>query len=70
MSGINQRIADYVAGTDTPHKVYAARFGVSPGVFSNILRGKRRIMSDEVVKLAEALGVSVGYLLGEDDQTA
>ena len=48
----------------------AERAGFSRAVFSNIVRGKRKIYADEVCQIAEALGVSIEYLFEQTNNAS
>ena len=67
---VNRRVAAYILDKRLVKKTVDERWGVSPQVLSNVLTCKRKLYADEIIPLANALGVSVGYLLGEDEQTA
>ena len=44
----------------------ADRAGMSEGVFSNIVRCRRKVYADEVITIARAIGVSIEELFRSD----
>jgi DNA-binding XRE family transcriptional regulator len=46
----------------------AKQIGISPGTFSAIVQGKSEPRVSTALKIAKALGVTVEYLWGEEDE--
>lgn len=67
---VNHRIKVYMEQESKRPSAIADKANIRRDVFSRILHCRRVVFADEIIPLAKALGVSVGYLLGEDEQTA
>lgn len=64
---INERLREFIAMNDKMPSRVADKAGIRRDTFSNILSGKRVVLAEEVNKIAEAAGCTVGYLLGIPD---
>lgn len=63
---INKRLRDYLTEHDKKPSRIADKAGIRRDTFSNILACKRVVFAEEVPRIAEAAGCTVGYLLGSD----
>ena len=63
---INERLRRYIDTHDKMPSRIADKAGIRRDTFSNILSCKRVVFAEEVPKIAEAAGCTVGYLLGCD----
>ena len=61
---INERLREFLEANDKMPSRVADKAGIRRDTFSNILAGKRVVFAEEVNKIAEAAGCTVGYLLG------
>lgn len=61
---INERLRDFLQKHDKMSGRVADKAGIRRDTFSNIIACKRVIFAEEVSKIAEAAGCTVGYLLG------
>lgn len=64
---INDRLREFLIEHDKMPSRVADKAGIRRDTFSNILSGKRVVFAEEVSKIAEAAGCTVGYLLGVQD---
>lgn len=64
---INERLRQFITEHDKMPSRIADKAGIRRDTFSNILSCKRVIFAEEVPKIAEAAGCTVGYLLGFDE---
>ena len=70
-TGIGKRIREKRKELGLSQSELAARMGLkSKSTICKIERGEDNLTADSVVKYAEALGVSVPYLIGRDDAEA
>jgi Zn-dependent peptidase ImmA (M78 family)/transcriptional regulator with XRE-family HTH domain len=69
-TALGARIRAYREQAGVQSQVLAARLGIDPSAMSNIERGRRSVKTDELVKIAEALGVSPLALLDEESLPA
>lgn len=61
---INDRLREFLIAHDKMPSRVADKAGIRRDTFSNILTCKRVVFADEVSKIADAAGCTVGYLLG------
>ena len=64
---LRESIRGLIAASGMKQKVVAERAGMSEAVFSNIVRGRRKVYADEVEGLAKALGVSIEELFAQSE---
>lgn len=64
---INVRLRDFIVEHDKMPTRIADKAGIRRDTFSNILSCKRVVFAEEVPKIAEAAGCTVGYLLGYEE---
>lgn len=67
-SEIVERIKALIGASGQTHAAVGARAGLSAPQMSRLLSNDRKLSATELALLAEALGVRVGRLLGEDDE--
>lgn len=65
-NAIGARIRTFRESAGLQGQELAAALGLDPSAISNIERGKRHVKTDELAKIASALGVSPLTLLGEE----
>ena len=63
---INERLRCFLAEHDKMPSRVADKAGIRRDTFSNILACKRVVFAEEISKIAEAAGCTVGYLLGTE----
>ena len=63
---INDRLRSFLAEHDKMPSRVADKAGIRRDTFSNILACKRVVFAEEISKIAEAAGCTVGYLLGTE----
>ena len=68
MQSFGERLAELRVRCGYTQKVIGERVGVSKSAFANYENGERQPNFDTIVKIADALDVSVDYLLGRTDQ--
>ena len=64
---INERLRVFLEKNDKMNSKVADKAGIRRDTFSNIVSCRRVIFAEEVSKIAEAAGCTVGYLLGYED---
>ncbi|MBV9379905.1 MAG: ImmA/IrrE family metallo-endopeptidase [Streptosporangiaceae bacterium] len=69
-TALGARIRAYREQAGVQSRELAARLEIDPSAMSNIERGRRSVKTDELVKIAEALGVSPLALLDEESLPA
>lgn len=69
-TALGARIRVYREQAGMQSQELAARLGIDPSAMSNIERGRRSVKTDELVRIAEALGVSPLALLDEESLPA
>ncbi len=62
---VGQRIANILERKNWSQKDLAEKTKISKSVINRIILGTRPARDDELIMLANALGVTAGYLLGE-----
>ncbi len=67
MENLTSRLKDAMMSRDVRPIDLAARTGISKGLVSRYVNGGGLPSSKNLAKIAEALGVSAGWLLGKDD---
>lgn len=60
-----KRVKELMAIHGLSAAVLAEKIGISAVAMSNILTGKNNPSLDKAIKIAEVLGVTVSYLIGE-----
>lgn len=66
---VNRNIEKHLSEQSKKQAVIACAAGFSPAVFSKIVRCKRKVYADEVVPIADALGVPIESLFVEVSET-
>lgn len=61
---INQRLRKFLDENDKKPSTLADKAGIRRDTFSAILGSRRPIYAEEIVPICNAVGCSVGYLLG------
>jgi Zn-dependent peptidase ImmA (M78 family)/transcriptional regulator with XRE-family HTH domain len=69
-TALGARIRAYREQAGIQSQELAARLGIDPSAMSNIERGRRSVKTDELVRIAETLGVSPLALLDEESLPA
>ena len=69
MPGVGDRIREIREARTLTQDQLADRSGVSKGFLSDIENGKRNPSSEYVLKIANALGASIDYLLRGEEAT-
>ena len=64
---IGKRIRSLRERRDWTQKKLSEKTGINQSVFNRIESGERKVRSDELTKIAEALDIKVDYLLGKVD---
>jgi Zn-dependent peptidase ImmA (M78 family)/transcriptional regulator with XRE-family HTH domain len=67
---VGARIRDLRERTEMQSQQLAAKVGIDPSAMSNIERGKRSVKTDELARIADALGVSPLAILSPDSLLA
>src|SRR5438093_5477146 len=67
---VGARIRDLRERTEMQSQQLAAKVGIDPSAMSNIERGKRSVKTDELARIAAALGVSPLAILSPDSLLA
>ena len=68
MQTFGERLAELRIKSGFTQKVIGEKVGVSKSAFANYENGERHPNFETIVKIADALHVSVDYLLGRTDQ--
>jgi transcriptional regulator with XRE-family HTH domain len=68
MQTFGERVAELRIKSGFTQKVIGEKVGVTKSAFANYESGERHPNFETVVKIADALNVSVDYLLGRTDQ--
>lgn len=63
---VNKSIVRILREKGMRQKDAADRAGMDEGVFSNIVRCRRKVYADEVIPIARAIGVSIEELFRSD----
>lgn len=63
---VNKNVVRILREKGIPQKDAANSAGMSEGVFSNIVRCRRKVYADEVIPIARAIGVSIEELFRSD----
>ncbi|WP_051061767.1 TetR/AcrR family transcriptional regulator [Nocardiopsis chromatogenes] len=67
MEGLRHRVRDVIRRSGRPQREFAADMGLEASKLSKSLSGTRRFTAEELVRIADAAGVTVNWLLhGED----
>lgn len=66
---VGERIRQLRERKDWSQKKVADITHINTSVYNRIEKGTRKIRTEELIKIADALGVSVGYLSGVNDGT-
>lgn len=66
---VGERIRALRERRDWTQKKLAEKVGINLSVFNRIEMGDRKIRTDELTKIADALGVTTDYLLGTETET-
>src|ERR1700687_39784 len=67
---VGARIRDLRERAEMQSQQLAAKVGIDPSAMSNIERGKRSVKTDELARIADALGVSPLAILSPDSLLA
>lgn len=62
------RLKELIEKSGVKQKEHAKILGIGEGLFSNIVNGNRDIPKRKVKEIAEYFNVSIGYLLGYDEE--
>ena len=67
---INQRLRYFIDSNDKKPSILADKAGIRRDTFSAILNCRRPIFASEIVPISTAVGCSIQYLLGLEQQDA
>ena len=61
---VNEKIKEYIESHGITQKFLCDKTGIAPEKMSNIINGKRKVTGEELLLIANALGVSANIFLG------
>ncbi len=61
---VNEKIKEYIESHGITQKFLCDKTGIAPEKMSNVINGKRKVTGEELLLIANALGVSANIFLG------
>lgn len=61
---VNEKIKEYIESHGITQKFLCDKTGITPEKMSNVINGKRKVTGEELLLIANALGVSANIFLG------